>query len=293
VTPDPAPAIAREGWADLPHARLFVREIGQGQPVIVLHGGPDFDHGYLLPDLDRLAGGHRLIYYDQRGRGRSTGDLEAITLQTEVEDLDGLRRHLGLETAALLGHSWGAVLALAYALRHAAHVSRLVLMNPAPASSDGLRLTRQAIARQLAPHEARMRELRASAAFQAGDPAAAAAYYRLWFSAAFARPEHLERLDLGYGRCAAEDVRRARACEDRLYEATYRRDGWSLLPELARLRVPALVLTGEHDFIPPACAREIAAAIPGARRVELAACGHFAYLECPEAAREVVEEFLA
>jgi proline iminopeptidase len=49
-------------------ASLYCREIGRGQPVIVLHGGPDFDSAYLLPELDRLADGFRLIYYDQRGR---------------------------------------------------------------------------------------------------------------------------------------------------------------------------------------------------------------------------------
>ena len=52
-------------------ASLYSRAIGQGQPVIVLHGGPDFDHGYFLPDLDRLKDAFRLIYYDQRGRGKS------------------------------------------------------------------------------------------------------------------------------------------------------------------------------------------------------------------------------
>ena len=66
---------------------LYSREIGQGQPVIVLHGGPDFDHGYLLPDLDRLADSFRLIYYDQRGRGRSGDQLlsEEVTLTSDVD----------------------------------------------------------------------------------------------------------------------------------------------------------------------------------------------------------------
>ena len=52
-------------------AHLHTREIGDGQPIIVLHGGPDFDHSYFLPDLDRLSDAYRLIYYDQRGRGKS------------------------------------------------------------------------------------------------------------------------------------------------------------------------------------------------------------------------------
>lgn len=64
-------AVPREGRISVGKTSLFYREIGQGQPIIVIHGGPDFDHSYLLPDLDRLADSFRLIYYDQRGRGRS------------------------------------------------------------------------------------------------------------------------------------------------------------------------------------------------------------------------------
>ena len=78
--------------------RSISREIGQGPPVIVLHGGPDFDHGYLLPDLDRLADAFRLIYYDQRGRGRSADQVlpEEVTLASEIDDLDMVRQHFHL-----------------------------------------------------------------------------------------------------------------------------------------------------------------------------------------------------
>src|SRR5216683_2387884 len=132
------PAAARESRIPVAKASLYSREIGQGQPVIVLHGGPDFDHRYLLPEMDRLADSLRLIYYDQRGRGRS-GDRvrpEDVTLESEMGDLDTVRRHFGLGSVAILGHSWGTVLALEYAIRHPDRVSHLILMNPAPASND-------------------------------------------------------------------------------------------------------------------------------------------------------------
>ncbi len=64
-------ATPREARVPVGKVPLYSREIGQGQPIIVLHGGPDFDSSYLLPDLDRLAHSFRLIYYDQRGRGKS------------------------------------------------------------------------------------------------------------------------------------------------------------------------------------------------------------------------------
>src|SRR5438309_8045682 len=123
----------RESRISVPGASLYVRERGEGLPVVVLHGGPDFDRRYLLPDLDRLAAFLRLMYYDQRGRGLSAAGVRAedVSMSSEMDDLDALRRRLGVETWAVLGHSWGAVLAIEYAVRHPERVSHLVLMNPA------------------------------------------------------------------------------------------------------------------------------------------------------------------
>src|SRR3954454_6492136 len=110
--------LAHEVRIPVDGAELYCREIGNGTPIIVLHGGPDFDHSYLLPDLDRLAASYRLIYYDQRGRGRSADHVQAddVTLASDIDDLGRVMRHFHLKSAALLGHSWGAVLALEYAL---------------------------------------------------------------------------------------------------------------------------------------------------------------------------------
>ena len=71
-------------------ASLYARTIGQGPAVVVLHGGPDFDHSYLLPDLDRLSDTFRLVYYDQRGRGRSAVNVrpEDVTLASDADDLE-------------------------------------------------------------------------------------------------------------------------------------------------------------------------------------------------------------
>src|SRR6266536_728445 len=81
-------AAPRESRIPVGKTSLSSREIGRGQPIIVLHGGPDFDHGYLLPDLDRLADAYRLIYYDQRGRGKSADQVlpDEVTLTSDVDD---------------------------------------------------------------------------------------------------------------------------------------------------------------------------------------------------------------
>src|SRR5678815_6186697 len=137
-------AIAQETRVPVADTSLYARTIGQGRPTIVLHGGPDFDHAYLLPDLDRLQDVLRLVYYDQRGRGRSADNVQPqrVSLSSDVEDIETVRRHFGLDAPVILAHSWGTVLALEYAVRHPAHASHLVLMNPAPASAQDFALLR-------------------------------------------------------------------------------------------------------------------------------------------------------
>ena len=287
---------AHESGIPVGGASLYSREIGRGQPIIVLHGGPDFDTGYLLPDLDRLANAFRLIYYDQRGRGRSANGVKPddVTLASEIEDLDQVRTHFHLQSMALLGHSWGAVLALEYALWHPNRVSHLILMNPAPASASDLALFRKAYAQKLGADLDRQREILDSAAYKEGDPDAVVARYRLHFKPALKRPADYERLmetmKAGFTRQGTDGIVKARAVEDRLMRDTWQVDGYDLLPRLKSLKIPTLVLTGDSDFIPGDVAAHIAQAIPNARFVTLKNCGHFAYLECPDDVRRAVND---
>src|SRR5437016_1513489 len=86
-----------EVFAKVKNADLYYCEIGEGSPLIVLHGGPEFDHSYLRPGMDMLADSFHLIYYDQRGRGRSSGECENISVESEIADLENIREHLQLE----------------------------------------------------------------------------------------------------------------------------------------------------------------------------------------------------
>src|SRR5438105_1289647 len=121
----------REKRIPVGNAELYSREVGRGTAIIVLHGGPDFDHSYLLPELDRLSDSFHLIYYDQRGRGRSADHVQPqdVTLASDIADLEKVRQYFKLDSVVLLGHSWGTVLALEYALRYPERVSRMILMN--------------------------------------------------------------------------------------------------------------------------------------------------------------------
>jgi proline iminopeptidase len=283
---------ARTGLVSAGAARLHFRDVGDGPPVVVLHGGPDFDYDYLLPELDRLADHCRVIFYDQRGRGRSADGVrpDDVTIESEMEDLETIRRHFGLDSMAVLGHSWGGVLAMEYANRHPERLTHLVLMNTAPASHGDVQAFRQHLARlRRAGDVEAMRQLAATGAFQAGDLDAESEYYRIHYRPTLRSPELLDRLLPRLRRnFTPERVCTARAIEARLYDQTWSSPDYDLVPGLLGLPAPTLILHGQHDFVPAGMVARIAEAIPAARLTVLPRCGHFAYMEAPDTVAEHV-----
>ncbi|HET9328469.1 MAG TPA: alpha/beta fold hydrolase, partial [Candidatus Eisenbacteria bacterium] len=185
---------AREDFLAVPGARLYVRQVGAGPPLVILHGGPDFNHHYLLPEMDDLARRFSLVYYDQRGRGKSSDGVapEDVTIASELDDLDRLRVHLRVDAMAILGHSWGCVLAMEYTARHPASVSQLILLNTAPSSHADLLRTREHRQAHHSECLARMSEIAKTPAYAKGDVAVEAELYRAHFGATFRRRETLE-----------------------------------------------------------------------------------------------------
>jgi proline iminopeptidase len=265
-------------------AELYTRECGKGAPIIILHGGPDFDQSYLLPEMDRLADSYRLIYYDQRGRGKSADHVkpEDVTLASDVADIERVRQYFHLDSVTLLGHSWGTVLALEYALKYPERVSHLILMNPGPASREDYVQLKQDWLAKRPEAVAQKKAIAGTAAYKEGDPDAVTAYYRIHFKPALAREQDYEKLiSRMHASFSKEGVLKARAIEDRLMQDTWAKPGFDLLPQLKALKVPTLVLSGDHEFIPASSAEHIAQAIPNARLIILKGCGHFTYMECP------------
>ena len=286
--------VPREGYAQVQDTQLYYRELGRGRPILVIHGGPTFDHNYLLPDMDRLSRSFHLIYYDQRGRGKSGGNVQPdqVSLQSEIQDLEDLREYFHLDSVAVLGHSWGGLLAMEYATRHPQRVSHLILLNTAPASHADWVLFQQELHRTAADDLDKKETLAATAKYLAGDLETDAKYYRIHFRATVRKPELLERVVRSLRLSVTpEGIRKARAIMQRLYNETWLLSEYNLMPKLSHLMIPTLVVSGDYDFIPVVCAVHIARAIPEARLVVLKDCGHFSYLECPDQVRKEITDF--
>ena len=290
-------ALPVETYLSVGGGRLYWRALGGGQPIVVLHGGPDFDHTTCVRSWTGSLESFRLVYYDQRGRGRSGNavDPDEISIESEVADLERVRRHFGFESVAVLGHSWGGVLAMEYAIRHPDRASHLILVNTAPASARDASLFREHLLRTRPSADVeRMQALVSTPSYRAGDLDSEADYYRLHFDVALKNREALEQVVRRLrAHFTPAGVLAARAIEQRLYDETWERDGYDLIPKLRHLEIPSLVLHGEDDFVPISLAARVAEALPLGRLVVLEDCGHFAPLEAPELVHEHVAGLMA
>jgi proline iminopeptidase len=110
---------------------IYYKVSGEGSPLLIIHGGPVLDHQYLADHLKGLSQDHQLIYYDQRACGRSSVDISPnqMTFDFMLKDIEAIRQHLELDQLSILGHSWGGLMAMKYAIAHEEQVDRLILSN--------------------------------------------------------------------------------------------------------------------------------------------------------------------
>src|SRR4051812_42925112 len=119
----------QEGFVDANGALTYYMTVGHGTPLVIVHGGPGASHDYFLPYLMPLARHNKLVFIDSRGSGKSEKleDVSQYTVENMAEDVDAVRKALGLGKISLLGHSYGGVVVQAYAFKHQANLSHLIL----------------------------------------------------------------------------------------------------------------------------------------------------------------------
>lgn len=271
-----------ETWRDVRGVRLFERRAGAGPEVVVLHGGPGAHHDYLLPGFDLLAVRRTLVYYDQRGGGRSPVERDVpVGWREHVADLEALREAWGLERLAIAGYSWGALLALLYALEHPGRVSHLALVSMAPCWREGRSEFERRFAERSATPELRAaRQALMASGLRETDPEA---YRRRSFELTVAGYFH--------DPARAKDLTTFRVTGRTQQEVWDSLGDFDLRPRLGEVRVPAVVVHGASDAIPIEAAETLAAGL-GAPLTVIPRCGHVPYVEAPEEFVAALHPFL-
>jgi proline iminopeptidase len=267
---------------DVRGVSIFERRIGAGAPAVVLHGGPGAHHDYLLPGFDALAQDRELIYYDQRGGGRSPVSRETpVGWREQVADLEDLRRQWELEQLTLIGYSWGGLLAQLYATEFPERVARLALVSPAPAWRQmRIEFEQRFAERNLAPTLQQQRaELRASD-LRERDPAAYAK-----------RVFELSVAPYFYDPTRARDLTPFRVTGRTQQEVWSSLGDYDIRPALTALDAPAIVLQGKDDLIPLESTQTVARLLRAELHL-LGRCGHVPYVEAHEEFVRLLDGFL-
>ena len=253
--------------------------------AMVIHGGPGGDHSGFKPSFSPLAARMQLVYFDHRGQGRSAAaDPTTYTLDENVEDMEALRRHLGLGPIVSIGTSYGGMVAMAHAARYPDTVSHLILI--VTAAHGGFIPRAQAIVRERGtPEQQAACETLWAGAFRSADDMRQ--YY------AVMAPMYARQYDAAAGTAGRQ---RALYSPEPLNHA-FGPDGFlrrfDLRGELGRIKAPALIMAGRHDWICPVeFSEEIHRLIPGSELRVFERSSHSIRSDEPEAMTDAILEFV-
>jgi proline iminopeptidase len=265
---------------------LFVKVMGHGYPLVLMHGGPGLDYT-TLSSLEPLADRFTLIFYDHRCNGRSTGAVESMTWENLTADADALRDTLGFDEWAVLGHSFGGHVALEYALRYPTRLSRLLLLD----TGGDARWPQRSAPEILRKRGYSAATVSAARRFYSGD-LAPAEVSRIVFR--FMR-EYFYRLglrDLPHAVVSASRMKMRP--EAHVFGFKELLAGWTVMDYLHEIDVPTLVLAGRHDFLfPPEHQAILADRLPNAQLEIIERAGHIAHDEQARVVIDFVRQFLA
>ena len=276
---------------DLGTARIFFDVVGakfavdgermvERPTLIVMHGGPGFDHSTLRPYFDRFADTHQVIYIDHRGNGRSTGEADTWTLAQWGDDVKAFCDALGITAPVVYGNSFGGMVAMAYASRHPEHPARLILSSTA--ASLKLEVTYDMMQARGGVRARRIAEK----FWTAPDDALVTEYQEVCMPLYNPQPN------------PADAVARRRAIRRTAVMSHFilgEMRSMDLSGGLSAIRVPTLILAGAHDPITPvACSEEIAAALhEGVAELHVFEnAGHGVHRDEPDRAEAVLRRFM-
>ena len=283
-----------EGFVDGSGARIYYKTLGSGVPLLVLHGGPGSDHSDFLPALQPLARRARLVLIDERGSGRSERlkDPKGYTLTHMVQDIECVRRHLKLARLVVLGHSFGGILAQAYATRHPNRILGLVLAGTGSSARcidrdfRNLRKRLPARLRDRLTRQERAGIFQADGSYTKDYAAASAEALAPHMYAKPPAPRYRQPFEIGMEVLREMWVRRS----DFRIDGNLK--GFDFTKSLSRVKAPSLVVIGDRDLVTTATADTSRASLPRATLVVMAECAHMMYIDQTVRFNRLLEDFL-
>jgi proline iminopeptidase len=280
-----------QGYVDVGPGRVWYEMAGTGpETIVLLHGGPGASYDYLEAFMDLADAGYRVVRYEQLGSRRSDKPDDPSLWQVPrfVEELETVRRELGLDAMHLLGQSWGVFLAIEYALHHQEHLRSLILSSGAASTAEcvaGMQRLRSEL-----PHEDQETLARYEATGETGDPVYFAVIQKLY-------RRHLCRIHpeppalAESGRHLSLPVYHTMWGPNEFLCTGTLRD-WDRTDRLGEIRVPTLITNGRYDEVVPECGETLHHGIPNSRLVIFEESSHSAHLEEPERYFAVLNDFL-
>jgi proline iminopeptidase len=285
----------REGFVSGAGAKLYYKTLGRGPPLLALHGGPGADHSDFLPYLHPLARRNQLILMDERGSGRSERlrDPKGYTLEYMVEDIECLRVAFGLKRMSLLGHSFGGILAQAYAVRYAHRLHRLVLAGTA-VSAQCFEADFRRIRSALPP--ALRRKI---AAFEKRGIFRADGRYREHYLplitqalAPYMYAGGLPTSNQGYFGLTGWEILRAMWVRHSDFRVEGNLKGFNFASSLKKVDVPTLIVIGDRDLVTTESGESLRDSLPRSKLVVLRSAAHMMFVDQTQRFNALVSKFL-
>jgi len=301
----PVPSVLKieEGFVDANGVLIYYKALGSGSPLVIVHGGPGASHDYFLPYLLPLARSHRLVFIDERGSGRSEKleDASAYTVENMVEDVEAVRRGLSLGTISLLGHSYGGVLAQAYAFKYQQHLSHLVLASTFHSTARMNDVFKKIKAKMTPELRQRIDTMEQAGLFGHGKDYEKNRYAADYMVAAWGEGYfpylYQRRPDANYDPTntggMAWDLYREMWGSHGEYVIDGNLRSVEYADRLPSLKVSTLLIAGDHDECDPALSQDMHQRIAGSRIVILPQSGHMTFVDQPALFLKTVGDFLS
>jgi len=278
----------QEGFVNVKGIQLYYKVIGEGEPVVVLHGGPGLDHNHMLP-LAELADRYKVVFYDQRTTGNSTGipNADSITVNHFVQDLEEIRKQLKLGKIHLLGYSWGAGLAMFYSIKYPDNLKTLTLLGCGGASTEYFGEHFENIQKKTSQEDRlAMKKIEQSEAFKDRELEAFTKYFQIAVKPLFYDQTLAERVIFTYG---DNTPKHQQAVGELLMKDLV---GFDIYDQLSSINCPTLIIQGDSDPSPCEGTYKVHKHIEGSKVIFLPNTGHFILHESPEEFFAIMRKFL-